>query len=142
MKYTNSTTVSCQYLVQTLIAMWRLVDSGATQFYLRFFDCRRHHVTGNFRLAFACPGPSIEHARRLLASHHTASTVNRGIERQFSVGIFDTFQNDRRFGHRSADETLLARKCRRCSFAHNPQFFSAVRFTPGEVMVIVNLFYD
>jgi len=68
--------------------------------------------------------------------------MNRAVERVLRGFVFDAFEDDARFAHRSADKTLLARERGRSAFADDPVVFAAVRFAPGEIVMVVNFFDD
>ena len=50
----------------------------------------------------------------------------------------DALDDHRIVAHRSADETALARKCRRRALAHHPQIPATVVFAPGIVVMVVH----
>src|SRR5215468_3876750 len=56
--------------------------------------------------------------------------------------VFDAFEDDTCFAHRSADKTFLSGERGSRAFANNPVVFAAMRFAPGKVVVVVNFFLN
>ena len=64
------------------------------------------------------------------------------IKRRAGFFPVHTFNDNRVIAHAAADESALFWKSGRCSFPHNPELLAVVFFAPGEIVMIVDLFYD
>src|SRR5690625_578332 len=72
------------------------------------------------------------------AAHDAPRAVDGAVERFLGEFVVFAANDDGNIPHAAADEADLSRMRRRCAFADNDQFLTAVLFLPGEIVVVVH----
>jgi hypothetical protein len=129
-----------KHLIETLVAVRRLIESSTAQFDPSAIYPGVHHFGRDLAGTLDLSGLAIDNACRLTTAQRTSRAVHSGIERIMGMLVFNSFENDRLLTHRAANKSGLARKGRRRTLAYNPQLLAFVLFAPGVVVMVVHLF--
>src|SRR5262249_23591674 len=125
-------------LIETLVAIGRLIESGAAQFNACAIDPGAHHLRRHLAGTLDLSGLAVDNASRFASAQCAACAMHCGVERVSGMLVLDSLENDRLLALRAADEPALAWKCRCSSFTHNPQLVARVLFAPGVVVMVVH----
>jgi hypothetical protein len=117
-------------LVEPFVAIGRLVKSTAAQFDAGpVYPCA-HYLSGYLPGTLAFAALAVLNTGSFLPTHYASCAVDDGVETVLSILVLYSFKDDGLIAHQAADKSFLSGKCRRRTFANNPQCFIAMPLLP------------